>query len=147
MKAISLYEPWATLIALGKKRFETRSWNTMYRGPLLICASLKQPPLAKIIGVLYRAGITLDELNPGRAVALVDLITVLRTNDIVIQGKSIDQNWPQENELYFGDFSPDRYVWKLKNIRRFVNPPLVKGRQGLFYVDDSYGSLETYDPI
>jgi hypothetical protein len=148
MKAISLYEPWATLIALGHKRFETRSWSTAYRGQLLICASKKRPPINKIIGILYRACITLDELNPGRAVAIVDLVTILKTDDIVIQGKSIDQNWPQKNELYFGDFSPGRYVWKFENVRRFVHPPIIPGHQGLFDVpDDLIRNLETYDPI
>ncbi|WP_342351939.1 ASCH domain-containing protein [Lysinibacillus boronitolerans] len=30
MKAITIKQPWATLIALGEKRFETRSWQTKY---------------------------------------------------------------------------------------------------------------------
>jgi hypothetical protein len=38
MKAITLYQPWATLVAMGKKRIETRSWSTNYRGPLAIHA-------------------------------------------------------------------------------------------------------------
>ena len=142
MKALSLWEPWATLIAIGKKKFETRSWSTTYRGPLLICASQKRPPMFKIIGILYRARITLDDLSPGRAVALVDLVTILKTDDIV------DQNWPEGDEKYFGDFSPNRHVWKLQNVRRFVNPPFIRGRQGLFEVpDDLIKDLETYPPL
>lgn len=39
MKAISLWQPWASLIALGIKRIETRGWPTAYRGPLLIHAA------------------------------------------------------------------------------------------------------------
>lgn len=39
MKAISLTQPWASLIALGYKRIETRSWSTTYRGPLAIHAT------------------------------------------------------------------------------------------------------------
>jgi hypothetical protein len=38
MKAITLYQPWATLVAMGKKRIETRSWSTNYRGSLAIHA-------------------------------------------------------------------------------------------------------------
>ena len=38
MKALSLWQPWASLIALGVKTIETRSWSTTYRGPLLIHA-------------------------------------------------------------------------------------------------------------
>jgi hypothetical protein len=44
MKAISVKEPWASLIRSGKKTIETRTWKTHYRGPLLICAS-KTPEL------------------------------------------------------------------------------------------------------
>ena len=38
MKLISLWEPWATLLATGQKRIETRSWSTDYRGPVAIHA-------------------------------------------------------------------------------------------------------------
>ncbi|WP_445634602.1 hypothetical protein NSTC745_06424 [Nostoc sp. DSM 114161] len=39
MKAISLWQPHASLIPLGLKRYETRSWGTNYRGLLLICSA------------------------------------------------------------------------------------------------------------
>ena len=36
MKALTVYQPWASLIALGEKKIETRSWPTNYRGPLAL---------------------------------------------------------------------------------------------------------------
>ena len=39
MKAISLKQPWANLVACGYKTLETRTWSTGYRGDLLICSS------------------------------------------------------------------------------------------------------------
>lgn len=45
MRALSLHQPWASLVALGVKRIETRSWATSYRGPLAIHASRKFPRL------------------------------------------------------------------------------------------------------
>ena len=39
MKAISLKEPWASLVLEGRKTIETRVWRTNYRGKLLLCAS------------------------------------------------------------------------------------------------------------
>lgn len=39
MKTISLWQPWASAIAYGAKRVETRSWKTDYRGPLAIHAA------------------------------------------------------------------------------------------------------------
>lgn len=43
MKALTLHQPWATLVALGVKTIETRSWSTRYRGRLLIHAAAKRP--------------------------------------------------------------------------------------------------------
>ena len=39
IKAISLRQPWATMIAQGFKTIETRTWYTPYRGDLLICST------------------------------------------------------------------------------------------------------------
>jgi hypothetical protein len=36
MKVLTLAQPWATLVAIGAKKIETRSWPTNYRGPLAI---------------------------------------------------------------------------------------------------------------
>lgn len=41
MKVITLIQPWATLIALGEKQIETRSWSTKYRGEIAIHAGKK----------------------------------------------------------------------------------------------------------
>jgi hypothetical protein len=38
MKVLTIKQPWASLIMLGYKRFEFRSWKTNYRGKLLIHA-------------------------------------------------------------------------------------------------------------
>lgn len=43
MKAISLWQPWASLVAFGEKKVETRCWTTKYRGSIAI-ASTKQEP-------------------------------------------------------------------------------------------------------
>lgn len=51
MKALTLWQPWASLVACGAKRWETRSWRTAYRGPLIIHASQRKPPTSS-----YRAG-------------------------------------------------------------------------------------------
>lgn len=48
MKAISIKEPWASLIVEGKKTIELRSWRTLHRGPVLIHRSGKN---GGIVGV------------------------------------------------------------------------------------------------
>jgi hypothetical protein len=45
MKAITLTQPWATLVAIGEKQIETRSWSTLYRGPLAIHAAAGFGPI------------------------------------------------------------------------------------------------------
>src|SRR4029079_15712213 len=57
MKVLSLLQPWATLVVMGVKQIETRSWSTAHRGPLLIHASkgkageifAHEPPFKKYI--------------------------------------------------------------------------------------------------
>lgn len=44
MKTLTLHQPWASLIAMGVKKIETRSWGTKYRGPLAIHAGQHRPP-------------------------------------------------------------------------------------------------------
>ena len=43
MKVLSLLQPWATLVIVGAKKFECRSWKTNYRGTIIIHASAKKP--------------------------------------------------------------------------------------------------------
>lgn len=50
MKCISLWQPWATLMAIGAKKIETRVWPTNHRGPLAIHAAKKRP--SEIPGLL-----------------------------------------------------------------------------------------------
>jgi hypothetical protein len=38
VKALTVRQPWASLIACGAKTIETRSWRTSYRGPIAIHA-------------------------------------------------------------------------------------------------------------
>lgn len=47
MKAITLWQPWASLLAHGAKKYETRSWATKYRGPIAIHAAAT--PFKRII--------------------------------------------------------------------------------------------------
>lgn len=49
MKALTLTQPWATLVAIGAKKIETRSWSTTYRGPLAIHAAKGFPDTAQVL--------------------------------------------------------------------------------------------------
>ena len=59
MKALSLRQPWASLIADGRKTIETRTWRTHYRGPLAIHASARpyeDLPTGGIVAVAWLYG-------------------------------------------------------------------------------------------
>jgi hypothetical protein len=51
MKALSIKEPWVSLISNGRKTIETRTWKTTYRGKLLLCASRK--PKSSLSGMAF----------------------------------------------------------------------------------------------
>ena len=53
MKALSVKQPYANYIASGKKTIETRTWNTKYRGYVIIVSSInpKIEPAGKALAI------------------------------------------------------------------------------------------------
>ncbi len=127
MKGITLWQPWATAIALGAKRIETRSWSTRYRGPIAIHAARRPPePLYDVIAWdgLRRLGWN-DARDPrGAIVAVADLVDVLPTQHL----------HPEELERALGDFSAGRFGWVLDNVRPLREPLPYQGAQGLWEI-------------
>jgi len=127
--AISLWEPWATLMAIGAKKNETRSWPTRHRGALLICAAQRKN--RRELDELYQdttfwAALKGARLSYGHAVALVDVDGCLAT------GRDSSAGPYGQDGFLFGDYSPGRYAWITTGLRR-LKPFPVKGKQGLFY--------------
>lgn len=147
MKAITLTQPWATLVAIGAKKIETRSWATSYRGPLAIHAAAGLGPvdgrrgLHDLCGshpfcdVLLPAGYNAMRmpawgLPRGAIVAVADLRGVIPVTGIR-QHTLID--WPlTDQERAFGDYSPGRYAWLLADVRPLRAPIPAKGALGLW---------------
>lgn len=147
MKALTLTQPWATLVAIGAKRIETRSWKTTYRGTLAIHAAVGTPKWARDVLVpnepfrstLANAGIrigpvkNLNWLPLGAIVAvceLVDCMFVMRDHWILsTSGQKLQVTKP---ELEFGDYSPGRYAWLLQDVRALPRPIPAKGSLGLW---------------
>ena len=116
MKAITLWQPWATLVAIGAKCIETRSWSTTYRGPLAIHAAkskeghdafYKEPFHNELKAYHYHRP---TELPHGKIIAVCELVNILPTEEVrgLIEGR----------ELAFGDYSNGRWAWRLVNVRR-----------------------------
>jgi hypothetical protein len=147
MKCVSLWQPWATLMAIGAKQNETRSWPTSHRGPLAIQAAKRwtkaqrefcQHP--RVRKRLEAAGIYAADLLPrGSVVCVVDLFELRRTDDLVEQAQK-DLLGPSVldlslDELCFGDYTPGRWIWRTRNVQK-LDPIPCRGYQGLFEIDD-----------
>lgn len=89
MKAITLYQPHASLVALRAKKFETRGWKTSYRGPLAIHAGVSekyldlgwQEPFFSALRPLHKEkeGESVSILWPmGCIIAIVELVNCWR---------------------------------------------------------------------
>jgi activating signal cointegrator 1 len=137
MKVISIIQPWASLIALGEKRFETRSWATKYSGELAIHASQKIDRAAckrmPTLQILNEHGIVrFDDLPTGMIIAtcrLSDCIKVIESRE----GSAVleDMHLVSGNEYAFGDYSAGRYAWGIMDVQQVVPIP-AKGRLGLW---------------
>lgn len=137
MKAITIKQPWATLIALGEKKFETRSWPTKYRGPLAIHAgkqidkeSCDYPPIKQ---ALHKHGIESYKGLPTAVVlAIVDLCDCHKVpNEISPDGIRFGKKL-EGDEVYFGDYNEGRYAWELTNLQVLPKPMPAKGQLSLW---------------
>ncbi|GIO84556.1 hypothetical protein J25TS5_14880 [Paenibacillus faecis] len=138
MKAITILQPYATLIALGEKGFETRGWATKHRGPLTIHAGKKFDYDAWIKPEIYDAvrkhGILLPEDFPtGAIIATTNLKDCLKVIETWTDGYVLeDGRFIYSPEYEFGDFTPGRYAWELTDVRRLPDPIPAKGQQRLW---------------
>lgn len=155
MKVLSLLQPWATLVVIGAKRIETRSWKTKYRGEILIHASKRWDCKLNnatfdmgAADILSKAGYAIEtkikngkvytDLPLGAIIGSVNIRHIVKS-EYCFEGnkfewtdyKSIGQTnhvfelTPQE--LKFGDYSPNRYGWLLSDACRFQTPIPAKG--------------------
>ena len=133
MKAITLTQPWATLVAIGAKRIETRSWRTLYRGHLAIHAAKGFPELARerFFNWEFREVLeahcihSFHELPLGVVVATCTLVDCVRITP---------DNMPPPGgpEFYFGDYTPGRWAWMLNSVKSLPYPIPLRGSLGLW---------------
>lgn len=126
IKALSLWQPWASLLAAGVKRHETRHWSTAYRGPIAIQAA-RTLDLAGAPDLLCEAVFGphwMHDLPRGCVVAvghLSDCIPAERAADHLTRA-----------DLAAGNFSRGRFAWRIDQVRRVNDPIPITGRQSLF---------------
>src|SRR5574341_78437 len=144
MKALTLLQPWATLIAICAKEIETRSWYTKYRGRIAIHAAKRFPeenqhlcfrnPFRKYLIDRY-SFMRKGEIYLGRhsfplgcVIAICDLVDCLQISSETqnyfypVPGIGHFSIPPEGDEYFFGDYSSGRWAWILNNIEIFPDP-------------------------
>ena len=109
MRALSVKQPWAELIARGTKKVEFRTWKVDFRGELLIVASKGRQN-----ETCEENGIDPDAVPYGKAVCVVDLVDVVESGE-----------------------APGEYDWKLENPRR-VEPVEIRGYAAIYNVAEEH---------
>lgn len=143
MKCASLIQPYATLVVIEAKRFETRSWDTSFRGPVAIHASKGFPRWARELcekepfkSVLARAGyLKASDLPRGAVLGIADLFHTSQVTANTIL--------PREPEVSFGDYSVGRFLWHLHMLQKFKEPVPARGMLGLWNWEPPKGLMVT----
>jgi hypothetical protein len=132
VKALTLHQPWASAIAAGLKRYETRSWSTSYRGPLAIHAGKTVPAYARVFEstLLEQELAVMPRPFPlGAVVCIVDLMACHRVETAGLLVSPYERSW--------GDWSNGRFAWELANVRVLTPPIPARGAQGLWEWHDT----------
>jgi activating signal cointegrator 1 len=141
VKALTLTQPWATLIAVGAKKIETRSWSTPYRGRIAIHAAKGFTSIGGKRGFQeqcevpsFRWGLTSAEkpLPLGAIVALADLVDV-KMIDMKLRASVLARPTP---EIEFGDYESGRFAWFLENVKALPIPIPCVGHLSLWDVPE-----------
>jgi activating signal cointegrator 1 len=133
MKAISLWQPWASLWCSTRKVHETRHWRCSHRGWLLVHAAKR----FETVDLHDQLRLILDgefgdrwskDLPTGALIGMVNVVDCLPTQ--MLNGDSA----ASDDDRECGDFGPGRFAWKRDEFRLFDQPIAYRGKQGIFTV-------------
>lgn len=142
MFALSLMQPWATLLATGPKHIDTRSWRTAYRGIVAIHASKGFPAWAReysketpFVTALERVGHHTGNLPLGCVIGVGNLHDVGRigrvgaTREVRVERMELPVT---DHEIVFGDYEAGRWAWRFTNVHPLAVPIPCTGALGLW---------------
>lgn len=129
MRALTIMQPYASLIASGEKWVENRGWNAGYRGPLAIHAGqglryldreeIKCYPTGCIIATATLAACVVREV-------LQKFWADEKTRDDLVPGCNVTWRQVMDHQYTEGPF-----CWILENVQK-IDPVPIKGQQGLW---------------
>lgn len=130
MKALTILQPYASLIASGEKWIENRTWGANYRGPIAIHAGK---------GDRYLTAEQLRHYPTGCVVAIANLVDCLplsviqRNAHLNVSAPGISRTW---KEIAEHPHTEGLICWVLENVRELQIRLLWKGEQGLWELPD-----------
>lgn len=132
MKALTISQPYASLIAAGEKFVENRTWSTSYRGPLAIHAGLGSNYLSKEALATYPTGVI---------VAVADLVACRQLGELRSMPETHIQIWTpvgpsllEVDLILQHEHAQGPWCWILQNVRPVTHYPL-RGAQGIWEAD------------
>lgn len=126
MKALTIKEPWATLIIDGYKKYEFRSWKTNYRGKVLIHAGMSEEKdmLKKFKDY---------NLNCSKGMIIGEALLT----DCILVTKEFEEELLKIDKTIYGRESHEmKYAWKLENVIKYDKPIPIKGKLGLWNYEE-----------
>ena len=153
MHAITIPQPYASLVVVGAKRFLTLDWKTDYRGPVALHAGNHELPFFDDIDIrkaLCRAFEDsspissiygyMNELLRGEVIATAELLECRRITGVsgplgdrraIVLENSVG-DWISEDEFLLGNWVPGLYAWEFSNVKRLPRPAPAAGAAGLW---------------
>jgi hypothetical protein len=157
MKAISLWQPWASLVAWKEKRFETRSWRPSSLGfcagsLLAIHAALRVPRMddwaddetGDLLDILKRHGVETGPWGLPRDVILCvcRFVRCVSTNAADYRVSHGEYGLLiGDQEKFLGDWSYGRWAWELEVVEMLDPPVPVRGGRRLWNWDGGMGDV------
>ena len=134
LRAISVRQPWASLLLTGVKRFECRSWRVKQPGVLLVHASGSKA--AGIRGLrqerAFHAALLYAKLTDEADwpfSAIIGAVEIARFWEPGLRPRALSAR-----DAYLAD-APDSYLWEVSRRWPFVKPVSCKGKLGLWQPD------------
>lgn len=136
MKALTIQQPYASLIASGEKWIENRTWYTNYRGPLAIHAGKGTKYLDRDEITNYPTGCV---IAIAKLVACVHIEQILRNDaSSLVRKKLIPGSNRSWSEVARHKHAEGPWCWILEDLQAFSTDDFVylSGRQGFWEYND-----------
>lgn len=136
MKALTVRQPFATLLVRGLKQFETRTWYTKHRGLLAVHAAKGRDDwqLETYADPMVKRALTEMSYRAFRQLPFGKVLGTMRLERIHDTGKMSPAMY-EGFERRVGNFNRDRYAWQLVPTSRYDEPVPAQGQPGLWDFD------------